>query len=111
MLKNHFNIIYSDDLQNGILRIALCAPTGVAASNIQGYTVHGLFKMDFYQGGEAMYNDLDGLKLDQLKHHFRKRPTIIIMDEVSMNSNVMLMKLHARLCNITGLYTKSNSTV
>ena len=64
--------------------------------------------MDFYEGGEALYNPLIKEKLENLKYHFSKRPSLVLIDEISMVSNTMLMKLHARLCEITGRYNISN---
>ena len=86
----------------------MCAPTGVAAANIEGFTIHSLFKMDFHEGGEALYNPLISEKLEKLKYYFSKRPSLVLIDEISMVSNTMLMKLHARFCEITGRYNLSN---
>jgi len=64
--------------------------------------------MDFYEGGEALYNPLIAEKLQKLKWHFSTRPSLVLIDEISMVSNTMLMKLHARLCEVTGRYDLSN---
>jgi len=64
--------------------------------------------MDFYEGGEALYNPLISEKLQKLKWYFSTRPSLVLIDEISMVSNTMLMKLHARLCEVTGRYDLSN---
>ena len=43
-------VIYAKEFKKGVLRVSICAPTGVAASQLGGYTIHNLFTMDFHQG-------------------------------------------------------------
>jgi len=102
VIKSEIFVLHAEDLKNGKMRISLCGPTGVAASRIEGYTIHKLFCMDFAYGGEAEYNPLGGDMLETLKKYLQTRPSLLIIDEISMVSNVMLMKLHARLCEIMG---------
>lgn len=104
IIKSEIYVIHAEDLKIGKLRVSITAPTGLAASGLKGYTIHSLFSMDFYHGGEAEYNALRGEKLEQLKSLFQKRPSLLIIDEISMVSNVMLMKVHARLCEILGTH-------
>lgn len=89
-------------MQNGILRVSITAPTGLAASGLKGYTIHNLFSMDFAEGYEAEYKSLRADKLASLKNAFRKHPSLLIIDEISMVSNFMLMKIHGRLMEILG---------
>lgn len=99
---SEINVIHAQDMQNGILRVAICAPTGIAAMGVKGYTIHNLFSMDFAEGYEAEYKSLRADKLAALKNAFRKHPSLLIIDEISMVSNVMLMKIHGRLMEILG---------
>ena len=40
--------------------------------------------------------------MENLKYMMQNRPSLLIIDEISMVSNVMLMKIHARLVEILG---------
>lgn len=103
VIKGEFLVLYADDFTNGILRIAVSAPTGLAAKGVKGYTVHSIFAMDVAHGGEAEYTSLNPTKLQKLKKLFQKRPALLIIDEISMISNIMLVKIHLRLCEILGI--------
>ena len=83
----------ADDVQ-----IVTLAPTGTAAHNIGGSTLHSFFHfppflaMPYIPLGESVLNTLR-CKLEKL--------SIIIIDEVSMVSSVMLSYIHGRLSQIT----------
>ena len=71
------------------------APTGMAASNIQGQTLHTALKFTF--GNE--YKSLSDKARDLLRDQF-KNVHIIIIDEYSMMKSSQLYHLHLRLCDI-----------
>ena len=78
----------------------LTAPTGVAAFNINGMTLHSalLLSTNKYTGFQPLgHNKLNSLrtKLSNL--------ALIIIDEVSMVGSSMLLEIHKRLQQIKGL--------
>ena len=77
--------------------ILLMAPTGVAAININGTTMHTALAIPKQSG-----HNLPAIS-DQKKTQLRILLTelkVIIIDEISMVSNVMLMNIHNRLKEI-----------
>ena len=72
-----------------------CAPTGMAASHIEGQTLHTTFKFKF--GNE--YQSLSDKARDQLREHFRN-VKVVIVDEMSMMKSSQLYHLHLRLCDL-----------
>ena len=80
-------------------RVLLLAPTGVAAVNIGGTTIHsalGIFGL--------IYAPLS----DRLKASLRNKlgeVTAVIIDEISMVSSTLLKDVHLRLCEIFGVST------
>uniref|UniRef100_A0A914W1J9 ATP-dependent DNA helicase n=1 Tax=Plectus sambesii TaxID=2011161 RepID=A0A914W1J9_9BILA len=84
-------------------RVAIGAPTGVAAFNVKGETLHRLFKLPVHQKNESqtkkMYVSLTRNHQTTLKHCY-KDLWLLIIDEVSMISNVTLLKIHSRLNEI-----------
>ena len=75
--------------------IILAAPTGMAASNIEGQTLHTAFKFTF--GNE--YKSLSDKNRD-LQRDFFKNVEVIIIDEFSMMKSCQLYHLHMRLCEV-----------
>ena len=79
-------------------RVLKLAPTGVAAINIDGTTIHS---------GLGIFNNNECFPLsDKLKTSLRNKLSevcVIIVDEISMVSNVMLLNVHTRLCEIFGV--------
>jgi len=81
-----------------LLRVLLCAPTGIAAYNIEGKTLHSTFVLPFNQ------SKYDGNQLRTLDPDTRTRITsnllgvkLIICDELSMISNRQLSFINQRL--------------
>ncbi|XP_060571765.1 uncharacterized protein LOC132729947 [Ruditapes philippinarum] len=83
--------------------VLLTAPTGTAAFNIDGMTIHSALKLPIKQhskaGGE--YTPLSQEKLHDLRCKLSYL-TILIIDEISMVSAQDLYHIHRRLCDIKG---------
>ena len=75
--------------------LILAAPTGMAASNIDGQTLHTAFKFTF---GNS-YKSLSDKNRDLLRDHF-KNVEVVIIDECSMMKSSLLYHLHMRLCDL-----------
>ncbi len=78
--------------------VLLTAPTGIAAMNINGMTIHsalllGISKTSFHALSREKLNTLR-LKLSRLK--------LLIVDEISMVGSNLLLQIHKRLQQITG---------
>ena len=113
--KSHvIKLIHSDSLK--VLKLSgtfepddvivlLTAPTGVAAFNIDGMTLHSAFLL-----GRSKYSGFQPLSHDRLNTLRTKlsRLMLLIVDEVSMVGANMLLEIHRRLQQIKGV---SNDTV
>ena len=84
--------------------VALMAPTGIAASNINGMTVHRLLHLPVQHGSVPPYAQLSDETLNQT-NNLLKDVKLFILDEISMVSNLMLHYIHRRLCEIFGKQT------
>ena len=73
-------------------RVLLCAPTGRAASLINGVTIHSAFNFNF--GNE--YRALGDKQLAEFRENL-KHLKILIVDEMSLLGADMLYKIHKRL--------------
>ena len=78
----------------------LTAPTGVAAFNINGMTLHSAFLL-----GRSKYSGFQPLSHEKLNTLRTKlsRLMIVIIDEVSMVGSNMLLEIHRRLQQIKGV--------
>jgi len=81
-------------------RILLSAPTGKAAFNINGRTLHSAFFLPVSQGYK-IYKPLDTEKLNTLRVKYRNLKVIFI-DEISMVGHDMLNFINLRLQQIMG---------
>ncbi|KYN27890.1 DNA repair and recombination protein pif1, mitochondrial [Trachymyrmex cornetzi] len=80
--------------------IAISAPTGIAAFNIDGLTIHRMFQLPVTNESTAKYTHLSDMVLKTLRDKF-KTVELFIIDEVSMISNVTLMFINLkRQCEI-----------
>ena len=79
--------------------VALMAPTGIAAANINGMTLHRLLQLPVQHGAVPSYVPLDDESLQKI-HHLFKDVKLFILDEISMVSNLMIVYIHRRLCEI-----------
>ena len=71
------------------------APTGLAATNIDGQTVHSAFRLGFGNN----YQSLSDKNRDTMRDMF-KNVQVVIIDEFSMLKSEQLYQLHLRLCEI-----------
>ena len=72
--------------------VLLCAPTGAAASLIEGITLHKAFNFDFSGHHYSLSDKMRDLKKMQLKEL-----KLLVIDEVSMVNNRMLYQIDLRL--------------
>ena len=81
--------------------VLVCAPTGIAAHNVRGHTIHSLLKIPVLHQNEfqAKFMELPASQLVKLRQKFCSVQTLII-DEISMVSNEMLDFIHRRLTAI-----------
>ena len=79
----------------------LVAPTGVAAFNIGGLTIHYAFQLPVEHGNLTKYTKLNAERLHQLRLLCKDVHTIII-DEISMVSYETLEFIYQRLTEIKG---------
>ena len=79
--------------------IKVCAPTGVAAHNVQGFTIHSLLSLAVQHGYESAYEDVSAKTLKKLRQRFNGVHTLVI-DEISMVSSNMLGQIDKRLATI-----------
>ena len=87
-------------LQLGDVTVLLTAPTGVAAFNINGMTLHSalLLGCSKYAGFQPLGHD----RLSTLQSKLSKL-MLVIIDEVSMVGYNMLLEIHKRLQQIKGV--------
>ena len=78
----------------------LTAPTGVAAFNINGMTLHSAFLL-----GRSKYSGFQPLSHDRLNTLRTKLSCLmfVIIDEISMVGSNMLLEIHKRLQQIKGV--------
>ena len=84
------------------LKCAITAPTGLAAFNVGGVTIHRLFQLPIeHEGKEASYWSLskDAQKVMKMTLHSLK---LLVIDEVSMVSSLNLTYVHMRMQEIFG---------
>ncbi|XP_069109785.1 ATP-dependent DNA helicase PIF1-like [Argopecten irradians] len=82
------------------LHVILAAPTGTAAHNISGVTLHAAFLLPL--GQTKSYIKLSDDKRNSLRAKL-KNLKILIIDEISMVGMDLLLQLHYRLCELTGI--------
>ena len=81
-------------------KVLLLAPTGVAAVNIDGTTIHSALHIPVGYFGR----NLPGLS-NKMKSNLRNKYLklkVLVIDEISMVSNDMLFNIHLRLVEIFG---------
>ena len=108
--KSHvIRLIHSDTLkllrlagtlQPGDVTVLLTAPTGVAAFNINGMTLHSALLLGCSK--YASFQPLSHDRLNTLRSRLSKL-MLVIVDEVSMVGCNMLLEIHKRLQQIKGV--------
>ena len=84
------------------LSCAIAAPTGLAAFNVGGMTIHGLFHLPIeHEGRQAGYWSLSKASQKVMKSTLRSLK-LVIVDEVSMVSSLNLAYMHLRLEELFG---------
>ena len=58
--------------------MVVAAPSGVAARNVMGYTLHNIFKLPVQHGYEPEFHELSAFVLKKLRQIFQDENTIII---------------------------------
>ena len=77
--------------------VHVCAPTGVAAYNVKGKTIHSLFYLPVRHKSCALqYHELSGKTISEARKRFQHIHTVII-DEISMVGADSLEFIHKRL--------------
>lgn len=84
--------------------VIIAAPTGVAARNIHGVTLHYAFRLPVQHGYESSLHTLSPRTLKHLQSKMQTFHTIII-DEISMISAKTFTHIHHRLCSIANSTT------
>ena len=97
VIKEHIERAHTGS-QNACM---LVAPTGVAAFNIGGLTIHYAFSLPVEHGDKTRYRKLSAEKLHELRLLCKEIHTVII-DEISMVSYETLVFIHQRLTEIKG---------
>lgn len=82
------------------IRVLLCAFTGKAAFNINGSTISSAFKQKYKQSDQTL--TCDSLNTFRLRYWDL---SVIIIDEVSMVSNILLNFIYQRLQELKGTQT------
>ena len=100
---------FSHKLQNSPdnLHVLLCAPTGKAAHNINGSTIHSAFCIPVGQGFK--YKPLDMQQLSSFRTRYMHLKVIFI-DEISMVGSGMFNFINLRMQEITGVRTPFGGT-
>jgi len=82
-----------------ILRVIVAAPTGLAAFNVRGSTIHRILCLPIKHGKPADYRQLSQDQLKTIRATL-KGLRLLILDELSMVSSLTLMYIHLRLTEI-----------
>ena len=83
-------------LHNEKCDYVVAAPTGLAAAGIGGQTIHSVFNISVQHGKIPKYTSLSASALDQMRAVMVNLKCILI-DEISMVSNILLLQIHLRL--------------
>lgn len=102
--KSHVIRLATDTLRKQKIKFVAIAPTGIAANNIDGQTIHSMFSVNPY--GVAEFESCNFLKSQKVQ--LLKEVRCIIIDEVSMLRPDLLDAIHWTLLKngCEGLDTK-----
>ena len=84
------------------ISILICAPTGKAAFNVGGLTIHSAFNIPPEQGFRYKPLDMQQLNTFQIKYRHLK---VVFIDEISMVGQNMFNFINTRLQEIVRYYT------
>lgn len=99
-IADQLTIDYTDETNRATKpAVLLAAPTGIAAIQINGCTIHNLFNIEVQQGRDSAFKELKSAHLN-VKQYLFQNVKLIIIDEISMVSNITLAKMHRRLTEI-----------
>ena len=84
-----------DDLDH--IRVLRCAPTGAAAFNVEGLTLHHAFGIPV----QEKFRPLNAEKANSLRNMYRHL-SVLIIDEISLVSNMLFTQIDRRLQQIKG---------
>ena len=76
--------------------VAVAAPTGIAAFNVIGLTIHQLLMLPVEHENTPQYRTLSDDVLKIVREKLRN-VSLIIIDEISMVSNVTLLYIHLHM--------------
>lgn len=96
---DYLNKKISQHLSEVSIPVVVAAPTGLAAFNIGGTTIHRLLSLPVEHGKPADYSRLQQEQLTLLKA-IPKDIKLLIIDEVSMVSSLTLLFIHMRMTEI-----------
>lgn len=88
-------------------KVAVAAPTGIAAFNVNGLTIHRLLQLPVEHKQTPKYRPLSDEVLQVLRSDL-KDVVLFIIDEVSMISNITLAYIHMRLAEIFNTIDEEN---
>ena len=81
-------------------KVLILAPTGVAAINIDGTTINSGLSIPPYVNGYTLPR-LSDSERGRLRNLYSE-VLVVLIDEISMVSNICLLQIHKRLCEIFG---------
>lgn len=97
LLADELTLLYTDKTTKSTRPAAILgAPTGLAAIQINASTLHSLFNIGVQHGREGKLEPVSPQNLN-LKRLLFSNLKLLIIDEISMVSNIMLAKIHMRL--------------
>ena len=79
-------------------KVLILAPTGVAAININGTTINSGLSIPPYVNGYTLPR-LSDSERGRLRNLYSE-VLVVLIDEISMVSNICLLHIHKRLCEI-----------
>ncbi|XP_015125103.1 uncharacterized protein LOC107046894 [Diachasma alloeum] len=86
---------------------AVTAPTGIAAYNVNGLTIHRYFQLLIEHDDTPKYKQLSDYLLKLMREQMRD-VKLIIIDEISMVSNTTLMYINQRLMEIFNTFEQTD---
>ncbi|XP_063978978.1 ATP-dependent DNA helicase PIF1-like [Diachasmimorpha longicaudata] len=88
-------------------KTAVTAPTGIAAFHINGLTIHRYFQLPIEHGDTPKYKQLSDNVLKLMREEMRD-VELIIIDEISMVSNITFMYINQRLMEIFSTFDETD---